>query len=146
VSEATTSRVNVSSVRTAIIMAGALFLLAYEAFNLFFGGCSSSLVGESAAPSGALKASISVRACRAKHEFTTELSIIAATQSVPDSPNVLAVQASDGRATHWSFGGPEIRLTWVADTLLLVRYSPADRVIRSADRVRGVSIQHAALY
>jgi len=127
-------------------MIGALFLLAYAAFNLFFGGCARSLVAESLAPSGILKATISVRACRAKQEFTTELSIITATQSLPDSPNVLAVQASDGRATQWSFGGPEIRLTWVADTLLLVRYSPADRVVRSTDRVRGVSIEHAALY
>ena len=133
--------------RIALTMALGLFVLAYAVFNLFFGGCARSLVTESPAPSGVLKASVSVRACRAKQEFTTELSIISAAQSLPDTPNVLAVQASDDRATLWSFGGPEIRITWVSDTLLLVRYSPADRVIRSAERVRGVSIQHAgALY
>jgi hypothetical protein len=75
-----------------------------------------------------------------------QVSILDATQSVPDSPNVLAVEVNGGRPTEWSLGGPEVSVTWTADTLLLIRYNPADHVIRSADRVRGVSIHHAALY
>ncbi len=130
-------------VLVSIALVGLLQFLLNEVFGR---SCRSGLVAEFPSPSHILKASVSVRRCGATGEVATLVSLLDADQAAPvDSANVLTVQASGGKSSGWSLGGPEVSVTWEAETLLAVRYDSTDRVLRSAARVHGVLIKYSRL-
>ena len=105
--------------------------------------CVSILIAEFPAPSKPLKASLYVRDCGATTDFSTQVSILdTIEQSLPVPGNVIVLDTDHGRAPRGSRGGPEVRVDWAADTMLILTYDRRARVFSSATEVRGISIRY----
>jgi len=106
--------------------------------------CGSILIAEFPAPKKPLKASLYVRDCGATTDFSTQVSILDTSERTPPVPgNALVLDTDHGKAPAGSRGGPEVRVTWASDTVLLLAYHPRARVLHSATQVRGISIKYA---
>jgi len=105
--------------------------------------CGNVALAEFPSPSRSLKASVWVRDCGATTDFSTQVSILDADgPSDSDSANVLVVDGDHGRAPVGSRGGPEVRVRWESDTVLVVAYHRSARVFRSAPKVGHVAITY----
>jgi hypothetical protein len=121
---------------TFFLGAGALILALLRA--VVGAGCRSTELALFPSPSTRLKAVVYERDCGAPADATTNVSLlVAADSSLPETGNALVVAGPAGRGFR---NGPEVRVAWGGDTLLLVRYSQGDRVVSSATRVHGVAI------
>ena len=131
------------------IVAGALLLptvigvVLYYLPRAFTSRCGSSSIAEVPAPDRRLKVSVYERDCGATTDFATHVSLVDMSAATPTTPgNILVVDTDHGRAPSGPGGGPEVRLTWLADTLLLLRYDHRDRGFRSVAGVNSVSIRY----
>ena len=101
-------------------------------------GCQSTELALFPSPNTRLKAVVYKRDCAAPADPTTNVSLlVAADSSLPKTGNALVVAGPAGRGFR---NGPEVRVAWGGDTLLLVRYGQGDRVVSSATRVHNVAI------
>jgi len=126
----------------ALAVAGAVWLLQRAIQPL----CGSILIAEFPAPSKPLKASLYVSDCGATTDVSTQVSILdSAERTLPVPGNALVVDTDHGRAPRGSRGGPEVRIAWAADTVLVITYDRRARVFSSATHVRGVSIKYGTL-
>jgi len=66
-------------------------------------GCENEITGSTASPSGKLKAVVFHRGCGATTGFNTQVSLIKATDSLPnEGGNVLVVEGKVPLKIHWS--------------------------------------------
>jgi hypothetical protein len=118
--------------------AAALFL----GFQYLLGSkCRSRELATFPRPTVQLKAVIYEQDCGPRADTTTQVALLAlAATELPDTGNVLVVTGPSARGFR---GGPEVRVSWLADTLLQVQYDGWTRVLTSSDRVERVVVRQS---
>lgn len=92
------------------------------------GMCGNELLDRIPCPAGRHDAILFQRDCGATTGFSTQLSVLAAGQSLPTDSggNVLVADTDKGKAPSGPGGGPEVRARWLsADTLEIQHHALA---------------------
>jgi hypothetical protein len=93
-------------------------------------GCANRAVSEAVSPDGRRHAVVFRRDCGATTGVSTEVSVLPAGRSPSGSGNVFGADGDHGRAPTGSGGGPAVRVRWLDQRTLEVRYDGRARVLR----------------
>jgi hypothetical protein len=108
--------------------------------------CGNSLLSETVAPGGQLKAVVLERNCGATTDFSTQVSLIEPNTTLPSrGGNVFGATTDRGRSPSGPGGGPDVKAIWVGPTSLRIEHHPMARVLAWSPLVNGVHIQYAIL-
>ncbi|QIL01387.1 hypothetical protein G7078_00310 [Sphingomonas sinipercae] len=105
-------------------------------------GCQNSAVSTTIAPTGKLKAVLFERSCGATTGFSSQVSLVQATDEPAGPGNVFVADTDRGAASAASWGGPWTELHWLSPHELLVRYDAKARVFANNGRVSGVAVKY----
>jgi len=105
--------------------------------------CGNTTIEEIYSPTGRLKAVIFERSCGATTDFSTQISVFPAPQSlVNEAGNIFSADTNHGEAPAGPGGGPEVRVTWITDNKLLVAHHIRARIFNSVTQCKEVQITH----
>ena len=108
--------------------------------------CANEVLSELPSPDREHRAVVFERDCGATTDFSTQVSVLRAAESLPNAPGNLFIADTDhGKAPAGAGGGPEVRLTWMGPRLLRIGHHPDARVFVSNPTASGVSVQYAEL-
>lgn len=114
--------------------------------HLFSDMCANTVFDQVQSPSGKYKAVLFQIDCGATTDFNSQVVIVDSSfdTSEPKSlPKSFFVADSDrGRAPAGLTLGPEVKLTWLSDKQLELKYHQYARILRSDSNQRGVVIQY----
>ena len=92
-------------------------------------GCGNEQLNEVPSPDRTRRAVVFQRECGATAPFSTQVSILPAGATLPDSSgNVFVADTDHGRAEAGPGGGPGVSVRWIAGDTLEVRYDPRARI------------------
>lgn len=95
---------------------------------LLAGDCGNEPISEIQSPDKSLKVIIFQRDCGATTGFSTQVSILPATRSLPnESGNALVADTDHGKAPSGPGGGPEVFAEWKSSRELVLRLHPSAR-------------------
>jgi hypothetical protein len=130
-------------VGAAFAIPGAIVMAAWLLQQTFALSCGNTLVAEFPSPTGQVRAAVFVRDCGATTDYCTHVSLLGPADHLKDDAgNVLVVDSDHGRAPAALRRGPDVQVTWKADTLLVLRYDRRDRVFHAIPWLEHVTIQH----
>jgi hypothetical protein len=120
-----------------------IVLTAWVTNKLWTNYCHNHVVKETFSHDKRFKAVVFERSCGATTASSTQVSILAGNEKLPDSPGtVFRVDTDQGKASAAPHGGPEVRTNWIADRLLRVSYHQNARVFHADKEIRGVAIEY----
>lgn len=139
------SLLRVSLALTAVFFAGLVGLW-------FFGppACGNDFVEAIPSPDGSKKIVVFQRSCGATTGFSTQASLLPATEALANSSgNVFSSDTNHGAAPSGPGGGPALQVAWQSSGAVAISYHPAVRVFKAEQQVGGVQFfypvaQHAA--
>jgi hypothetical protein len=101
--------------------------------------CNNDVYEEIASPSGTYKAVIFERNCGATTDFSYQVSILKADKSLSqsDGGNVFIADSNHGAVEV------NVRVRWIDNTVLEVRYPARSRVFEKNDRIGDVTIRYS---
>jgi hypothetical protein len=106
--------------------------------------CSNSVLAESLSPNGKLKAVIFSRDCGATTDFSTQVSLLKAGDSLPNNGGNLFVADRDhGKAPSGQSGGPVVTVSWVSNEQLRVEHHALARVFKSESLRQNIRVEYA---
>ncbi|MGH9792758.1 MAG: hypothetical protein ACRD5W_16245 [Candidatus Acidiferrales bacterium] len=109
------------------------------------GICSNDVAWESTSPDGKLKAVIFMRNCGATTDFSTQVSILESSATLPnDSGSIFIADADHGAVLVNRKGIMDVRLTWKSQHRLVISYPGRARIFEQENVVRGVAIRYEA--
>jgi hypothetical protein len=106
--------------------------------------CKNDVIETKLSPEGQKKVVIHVRDCGATSDWTTEASLLNATDSISDGDtgNILRINSDQGKASPMAPGGwPIISAEWDSSNSLILHYSQGSGVLYKQDKVRDVNMQ-----
>ncbi len=110
------------------------------------GLCGSTEVERIAAPDGRYDAVVYEYSCGATTGFSTQVAIVKAHASPPDSRgNVLSADDNEYVAAVGPQGTVTIELQWLSTDSLVVAIDPSARVFQQVSSVQGIHIVHRTL-
>lgn len=105
--------------------------------------CANSVLAETIAPGGQVKAVIFVRDCGATTDFSTQISILTASEALSNGTgNIFVADSDHGKAPRGPGGGPGIRATWLSDQQLRVEHHALARVFKSKLFRENVKVEY----
>ena len=108
-------------------------------------GCGNEQLSEVASPDRARRAVVFQRDCGATTPFSTQVSILPAGATLPDSSgNVFVADTEHGRADAGPGGGPRVSVRWIAGDTLELRYDPRARIFVQEAHVLGTNVRFVA--
>ena len=112
-------------------------------------GCSmpakNTVIQEIPSPSGNLKAIVFERNAGATTSFSTQISIIQASETLKnDGGNTFIADCDHGKAPRASWGGPAVLVEWIDDKTLSITHHPDARVFKSEEILLGCKIKYFA--
>lgn len=108
--------------------------------------CANAVLAESAAPGGRIKAVVFGRDCGATTDFSTQVSILSASNSLPnESGNVFVADRDHGKAPAGPGGGPAIRVTWLSDQQLRIEHQSSTRIFKSEPLRKNVRVEYVII-
>ena len=124
---------------TSLVIAGvgSLFYFGLD------GMCANEQLFDLPSPDGALKAVVFQRDCGATTDFSTQVSIVGASRSLPNRGGNLFVADTDhGRAPSGIGGGPEVRVAWRSSHSLQIARHRDARVFLEEPGISGVTAEY----
>jgi hypothetical protein len=107
--------------------------------------CANEPFADLPSPDGTLKAIVFRRDCGATTGFSTQVSIIGASESLPNRGGNLFVADTDhGKAPSGIGGGPQVRVTWSGPRSVRVGHHRDARVFLAKPAISGVSAEYVA--
>ena len=108
--------------------------------------CGNDIGKEVLSPDGKLKAVVFERDCGATTDFSTQISLIKASQPLPhgSSGNVFAADSDHGNVGVDVKGILPIDLSWDDNNKLLIRYPARARVFSEVRQYKGVQLRYVA--
>lgn len=105
--------------------------------------CENDPVAEVPSPGGDLKAVVFQRGCGATTGFSTQVSVLQRSATLPNEEgNVFVADDNHGQAPSSPKGGPEVIVAWSESNRLLVKHHPATRVFKAATSFGGVNVRY----
>jgi hypothetical protein len=103
--------------------------------------CTNFYVSRTASPDGKRFAVLFERDCGATTDFSTQLSVLPASNPVPEGAgNVFGADSNGGRAPLLRGHVVEVRVTWVTSDSMIVRYDPRARILGRVPNVGPVRV------
>ena len=136
--------------RVAKVIGGLLIALLITAAALLYGLsklgeslCGNSVITESLSPDKQSKVVVFSRDCGATTGFSTQVSIIDASDALPNaSGNTFSADTGHGAAPADTSGGPSVSAKWESNDLIVIGHHPATRVFTKENRVANVRINY----
>lgn len=120
------------------------FLIALAGLSL--AGCSdlcgNKVIAEELSPDLNFKAVIFERNCGATTAFSTQVSVLEASEKLTGGGNVFV---SDGGQASEGWNGPWVAVKWLGSDSLQIAYDSTGRVFEQDKSVDGVSISYLAV-
>ena len=121
------------------VVGGCAFLLHSLAKDM----CGNEILSELPSPDRNLKAITFQRDCGATTGFSTQLSVLKSSETLPNEPgNIVAADNDDGKAPSGVGGGPELRVSWVGTRNLRISHH-RDARIYIKEGAEGVRAEYA---
>ena len=118
----------------------AVFFVSSACTNIA-GDCGNEVLKEVASPSGKMKAVIFQRDCGATTGFSTQVSVISKDEKLPDEGgNAFAADTDHGEASSGQSGGPEVEVSWLSESELLVKHDTRARALQHSPSPGNVRI------
>jgi hypothetical protein len=109
----------------------------------FGGGCANDQLADRASPNGRWHAVVFQRDCGATTGFSTQVSVLAAGDSLRnEGGNAFTADDDHGAAPAGPGGGPVVTVRWLAPDTLEVRFHPRSRIFTREARVEAVAIRY----
>ena len=103
--------------------------------------CENEILSSHPSPTGQHKALIFQRNCGATTPFSTQISILAVDEELPNqSGNAFSADTDGGAAPSGPGGGPEVKVQWSSATKLLIQHHPAARVFHAPRTVKDIQL------
>jgi hypothetical protein len=101
--------------------------------------CRNEVLSEVRSPNGKLKAVVFSRDCGATTAFSTQVSILPASESAgTDGGTVFVSDTDHGAAASGPGGGPAVKVDWSSSDTLVVSHQVAARIFRAEQGVAKV--------
>lgn len=98
--------------------------------------CGNEVLKSVASPDGTVKAIVFQRDCGATTGFSTQVSVIANGETLPnDGGNIFDADCNNVAAPRGPGGGPAVAVQWTGPRELLLRYHPAARVFARKSQI-----------
>jgi hypothetical protein len=129
---------------TAGVIVGFVALVVVALWLLMPDLCGNSVIAESVAPGGRIRAVVFNRDCGATTGFSTQVSILRSSESLPNNGgNIFVADCDHGRAPAGPSGGPDIKVTWVSDSHLRIEHHPLIRLFKAEPVRRDIKIEYS---
>jgi hypothetical protein len=117
--------------------------LLYGSYKFSSGACENEIVSEISSPDGTLKAVIFQRSCGATTGFTTQVSVLRISTSLPDdSGNIFVADTNHGGARSAAWGGPEAKVYWENSRKLIIEHQIMARVFKAEKQIDGIVVEY----
>ena len=134
----------------AKILLGIVIIVVLLVGYLFYGfyrfsewECENQIVSEIPNPDKTLKAVIFRRNCGATTDFSTEISVLQISKSLPDHDgNIFTADTNHGRARSAAWGGPEAKVYWETSRKLIIEHQIMARVFKAEKQIDGVVVEY----
>ncbi len=94
-------------------------------------------------PDKTLKVAIFQRSCGATTGFSTQISVLRISRSLPDdSVNIFVADTNHGRARSAAWGGPEAKVYWETSRKLVIERQIMARVFKAEKQIDGVVVEY----
>lgn len=108
--------------------------------------CGNAAISEAVCPDGSLKAVVFERDCGATTGFSTQVSLLKASDPLPDSSgNLFDADDDHGKAASGPGGGPKVQLHWESNTRLRISFDPKARVFKQTTHLHSVNVTYSPL-
>jgi len=106
--------------------------------------CGNSVLAESVSPNGKLKAVVFTRDCGATTDFSTQVSLVKAGDTLKnDGGNLFIADRDHRKAPTGQSGGPAVAVRWISDGQLRVEHHALARVFKSEPLRQEVRVEYA---
>ena len=123
-----------------VLLVGYLF---YGFYRFSVGRCENEIVSEIPNPDKTLKAVIFQRSCGATTGFSTQISVLQISRSLPDDDgNIFVADTNHGRARSAAWDGPEAKVYWETSRKLVVEHQIMARVFMAEKQIDGVVVEY----
>ena len=123
------------------LLGGYLF---YGFYKFSEGMCGNQIVSEIPSPDRMFKAVIFQRDCGATTGFSTQVSVLRISTSLPDdSGNIFVADTNHGRARSAAWGGPEAKVYWENSRKLIIEHQIMARVFKAEKQIDGVVVEYS---
>jgi hypothetical protein len=124
----------------AVILCAALYVMMLG--SPFF-DCVNTPLYEVNSPDERVKVAVFERNCGATTPFTTQVSVLPSSSSLPNGVgNALVLDTDHGRAPSGPGGGPEVRVRWEASDHVVIQHHVKARLGKVKTQVGGVQIDY----
>ena len=105
--------------------------------------CRNSIINQTASPNGAWKAVVFQRDCGATTGFTTQVSILSASESLPETKgNAFTADTDHGKAASGPGGGPSVQVRWISDVEMEISHDSNARVFTRERVVKSIQVRY----
>ncbi len=127
----------------AIVLMLGLLLAGVRRWKVLSDLCGNEVLATTVAPDRRTRAVLFRRDCGATTGFSTQVSVLRDTVSLPNDPgNVFVADDDHGRASPQQGDGPVVKLRWLSPARLEVRYDARARVFVADTLVDGIQIRY----
>src|SRR5688500_2458723 len=120
-----------------------LVLFVAKRWNELSALCGNEVLSTTLAPGGRTRAVLFRRDCGATTGFSTQVSVLSGTDSLPNEPgNVFVIGADRGQASPPRSDAPVVRVRWLDAGRLQIRYDAGWRVSVADTLVDGIRIHY----
>jgi hypothetical protein len=123
-----------------VLLVGYLF---YGFYKFSSGMCENEIVSEIPNPDKTLKVVIFQRSCGATTDFSTQISVLPLSKSLPDDDgNIFVADTNHGRARSAAWGGPEAKVHWETSRKLVIEHQIMARVFKAEKQIDEVVVEY----
>jgi hypothetical protein len=126
----------------AVLAAGVVavrFLLA----DAFASACANNVVAEYPSPDRTHKVVVFQRDCGATTDFSTQASLLASAETLPnEGGNLFVADTNHGTAPAASWGGPTLAVQWSGSTSVVLEHDPKVRTFKSESHHGEVAVSY----
>lgn len=102
--------------------------------------CQNEVIRESLSPDGKVKAVLFHRDCGPPTGSSSQVSILAASESTTAKGNAFIADIGDNPAQAAAWGGPDVTFEWTGPAALTLNFPYVARILVAEPSVRGVTL------
>lgn len=108
--------------------------------------CDNEIISETPSPDKTRKVVVFQRGCGVTTGFNTQVSVLSAGRTLPNSEGNLFIGDTDhGVAPSGLGGGPEVRVKWDDAHFLTITHHPKVRIFKSEPVIDGVQVKYVTM-